>query len=549
MRQRMYRLLHVEADPTAQRAIVQALAQSPLPFALDQVADAAALAPPFDGTGVDALLLGTRDRASSRATLARCRQWFSSQPIILLADTVDLAFARDALQAGAQDVVQPGERALAVLPRILLYAIERAGAEARGKLLQAEARGLRAALDALLENVLDPILQADPTGALQGATPSAAALIGLDLPLAPGAHLAERVEPADRGRLQAFLTADAARRDAAASFAFRGPDGSRLLELQPLGVANEPRADAKLFRVAELAADFMAEADAVTAVSRRSSPPATATANGRCTHPDQELSYVARPSRPAAPIAHSQPAAEPAAGAAVEHTAVAGAAASPLAQLRELAEVATWHASSTTGSPEACGFLRPDEASAPVLQRLAAAARDDVDLGLAVDALQVRGWREVAAGAGEALPDRLMLEVSYGTVASRPHFERLLAEIAASSAGLPERFLLLLQGVPKGIYVPTLAKAIRAMGSSHGKPALQLPDLDTDYRSLVLGHLSSMSMAVEDLKRALSRDAKQVAAFLARARNEGCRTIVRGAAGPLAEALRSRLGIDMTVAA
>jgi DNA-binding NtrC family response regulator len=146
----MYRLLHIEADPTAQRAMVQALAQSPLPFALDQVADPAALAPPFDGTGIDALLLGTRDRASSLAKLARCRQWFSSQPIILLADTADLAFAREALRAGAQDVVQPSERALAVLPRILLYAIERAGAEARGKLLQAEAAGLRALLDTLL---------------------------------------------------------------------------------------------------------------------------------------------------------------------------------------------------------------------------------------------------------------------------------------------------------------------------------------------------------------------------------------------------------------
>ncbi len=101
--------------------------------------------------------------------------------------------------------------------------------------------------------------------------------------------------------------------------------------------------------------------------------------------------------------------------------------------------------------------------------------------------------------------------------------------------------------MPKGIYVPTLGKTIRAMGSSHGKPALHLPELDTDYRSLVLGHLSSMSMALDDLKRALARDAKQVATFLARARNEGCRTIVRGATGPLAEALRTRLGIDMTV--
>jgi hypothetical protein len=544
----MYRLLHIEADPTAQRAMVQALAQSPLPFALDQVADPAALAPPFDGTGIDALLLGTRDRASSLAKLARCRQWFSSQPIILLADTADLAFAREALRAGAQDVVQPSERALAVLPRILLYAIERAGAEARGKLLQAEAAGLRALLDKLLGNALDPILYADATGSLRGATPSAAALVGVDLPLAPGAHLAERVEAADRGRLQAFLTADVAGGNGPASFTFKGTSDHRLLELQPLGVANEPLAGMKLYRVAELAADFTADADAGTATPRRSTPAATA-ANGRSARPSQELSGVNGASRPAAPVSRSQPAAEPAAEVAVENAAVAAPAASPLAQLRELAEVATWHASSTTGTPKAFGFLKPDEASAQVLQRLAAAARDDVDVALAVDTLRVEGWRDVAARTGEALPDRLMLEVSYGTVASRPHFERLLAEIAASPAGLAERFLLLLQGVPKGIYVPTLAKAIRAMGSSHGKPALQLPDLDTDYRSLVLGHLSSMSMAVEDLKRALSRDARQVAAFLARARNEGCRTIVRGATGPLAEALRTRLGIDMTVAA
>jgi hypothetical protein len=239
----------------------------------------------------------------------------------------------------------------------------------------------------------------------------------------------------------------------------------------------------------------------------------------------------------------------PSAALAEAIASVPGSAASPLSQLRRLAEVATWHVSATTGNAETLGFLGTDHNAAQTLHRLSVTAREDFDVALGVDSLRVRGWQDIAQSTPEALPERLLVEVSYGTVASRPHYERLLAAIDKAPAGLAERFLLVLQGVPKGIYVPTLGKAIRAMGSSHGKPAVQLPDLDTDYRNLALGQLTFLVVAIEDLKRALARDAKQVAAFLARAQAEGCRSIVRGASGPLAEALRTRLGVDMTVEA
>jgi hypothetical protein len=86
------------------------------------------------------------------------------------------------------------------------------------------------------------------------------------------------------------------------------------------------------------------------------------------------------------------------------------------------------------------------------------------------------------------------------------------------------------------------------MGTDHGKPALHITEPEADYRSLTFGHLTLVVMDVADLKRALAKDGKQVAALLERMRREGCLSVVRGATGALAEALRSRLGVDMTTA-
>ncbi len=547
----MYRLLHVEADASAHAAVLAALAEGPLRFAVTQVADPDELAPPLADAAVDALLIGVRDRSSLTPHVARCRRSFPTEPLIVLTERSDLAFAQEALRAGAQDVVQRHERALAVLSRILLYAIERAGAEARGRQAAAAAAARDAVLDALFAGTTEAVLETDAVGTIRRASPAAAALLGISLPAAPGDHLAERIEAPARGRLGAFVAA-AGEAATAASFGFRHGPEQRLLELQPLRLApqaSDAAAGVRLFRLSELAAAFAEDPEPAT------DRPGVAAAQAAVTAPAGSRRAEPPRAQPATP----RPKAQPAAALAGEHdaggepepeaTLAAAPAASPLEQLQAIAAVTQWRTTTTVGGDDALGFLVADAESAQALQRLAATAREDFDFALALDQARLKAWQDMARRTGELPAARPVLEISYGTVASRPHFERLLAELEAAPAGLAERFLLMLQGVPKGIYVPTLGKAIRSIGVSHGKPGLHVPDLDTDYRNLVLGHLAMLGIAVDDLKRALARDGNQVAALLARARGEGCRTIVRGATGALAEALRQRLGIDLTAPA
>ena len=219
-----------------------------------------------------------------------------------------------------------------------------------------------------------------------------------------------------------------------------------------------------------------------------------------------------------------------------------------LALVEGLAQTAVWRCGKTTGGEEVFGFLAADAGSTETLAELHAASAEDAELAVAVDALQLTAWKTIAASAPNSLPKHLALEVSYGTAANRPHLEQLQAQIAKLPPALAKQLVLTLRAVPKGIYVPTLAKTIRAMGTAHGKPALHLTELEADYRSLTFGHLALVVIDIADLKRALAKDGKQVAALLERMRREGCRSVVRGATGALAEALRSRLGIDMTTA-
>jgi PAS domain-containing protein len=545
----MYRLRHIEAEPAARKAVLTALADSPLPFTVEPVADPAT-PPPADGEPpVDALLLGTGGLADPLAAIGVCRHGFPDRPIILLTDVADLGFARAALRAGAQDVVQQHERALAVLSRILLYAIERAGAELRHRRLQAEAAELKALLDAVVARPFEGILQTDAVGTIERLSPAAAALLGTRLPPAPGAGLAEHVEPTDRARLAAFLAGAGTCGGEPAIFTF-GPQGAkRQVEVAPIALAGTVEPAPRLFRLAALDAAFgvdeaPAAAIADEACQRRTAPsaldeagqpgatPASGGSAGTEPTPSGRAAAAASVRRPAA---HATPSGPPALGA--------------LAQLQALATTATWHGTTTSGGGGPFGVLACDAATAATLERLTAAARENVDLALACDTLRLNAWRDLAALCPAAVPERLLLDVSYTTAASRPHFERLLAAIHADAASLAGRFQLLLQGVPKGIHVPTLGKTIRAMGTSHGRPAVQLPDLNADYRPLVLGQLEVLVLTLADLKFALAHDAKALAAFLARSRSEGCRSLVRGATGPLAEALRNRLGIDMTVAA
>jgi hypothetical protein len=219
-----------------------------------------------------------------------------------------------------------------------------------------------------------------------------------------------------------------------------------------------------------------------------------------------------------------------------------------LALVEGLAQTAEWRCGKTTGGEAVFGFLAAVAGSAETLAELHAASAEDAELAVAVDALQLTAWKTIAASAPNSLPCHLALEVSYGTAANRPHLDQLQAQIAKLPPALAKQFVLTLRAVPKGIYVPTLAKTIRAMGTAHGKPALHLTELEADYRSLTFGHLALVVIDIADLKRALAKDGKQVAALLERMRRESCLSVVRGAAGALADALRSRLGIDMTTA-
>jgi PAS domain-containing protein len=531
----MYRLRHIETDPAARRAVLEALAASPLPFAVEHAA-AVALPPPAGESPVDALLLGTGGLADPLAAIGFCRQADPDRPIILLTDTADLGFARAALRAGAQDVVQQHERALAVLSRILLYAIERAGAELRHRRLQAEAAGLKALLDAVVAGPCDGILQTDADGGIERLSPAAAALLGTAWPPPPGASLAEGVHPAQRARLATFLRGAGSPDARPAVFSFGAACASRQLELAPIALAGTPDPAPRLFRLAAFEASFGVEdVKATTASAARGSALAC---------PRSPARTPAAPS-PGTPL----PATPPEAGAAAAARGAGPSAGGALAQLQALAATARWQVDLTGGRDEPLGVLAADPAMAAALDGLVAAARENAELALACDTLRLNAWRGLAAARPDDMPKRLLLEVSYATAASRPHLERLSAAIEAAAAGLAGRLQLVLHGVPRGIHLPTLAKTIRAMGAVHGRPGVQLPDLDADYRALALGQLGLLVLTLGDLKRALTHDAKAVAAFLARSRSEGCRSLVRGASGSLAEALRTRLGIDMTVAA
>ncbi len=544
----MYRLTHIEADEAVCRQVKATLAQGPLPFTV--TACAAPPAEPPAEPPPDALLLGMPPGTDPEALIARCRIAFPTAPIVVLADDPNLAFAREALRAGAHDVVTKSERALAVLSRILVYAIERAISESRGRVLERAAADLARLLDALVAAPAEAVVQTDAAGTIERLSPAAAELLGLDRKTAIGTGLAEHLPWSERPRLASLFAAEGPSRPA--SFGVTASGAKRMIELEPMAIADRPADGPRLLKVSEIAADFAADLTPDFA----SSTPAPAVEVGRTERrsatlvhaggPAQEPSRSQRRQPTPAPEGHRAPHKvardEPAAAAAED-----GGQRS-LAMIEGLAQTAVWRCGQTTGGDEAFGFLAVDEGSAQTLAHLASAIAEDADLAVAVDALQITAWKTIAASAPNSLPQRLALEIHYGTAANRPHFEQLLGQVDKLPPALAEQLVLVLKGVPKGIYVPTLAKTIRAMGTARGKPALHLTELEADYRSLTLGHLALVVIDVGDLKRALAKDGKQVAALLERMRREGCLSAVRGVTGPLAEALRSRLGIDLTTA-
>ncbi len=518
----MYRLILIEADAAAHAAVLRALADSPLPFAVEPAPDLDAAAATARDRSVDALLLAVPHEDCAIETIGRCRALFPAPPLIVLTAAAGLDFARAALRAGAQDVVVEHERAMAVLSRILLYAIERANAEARRRELQVEARTLEALLDALFAHTTDGFIELDPAGAVRRASPSAAGLIGWGSGEPPGCRLAARLHQHDARRLAALR---------------RGPDAvvgaapltvtvartSRLLELRPLPLALEHSETPQLLAVAEIEADFTDDA----------APPA----NGPLSPPRGLAPATALPPGQSAAAPTKRPVAP----------APTAAATRPAALIAALERAVTWRVAPSSGGRVTWGFLSPDVRSAATIARLAAVGRDDPEVALALDGLHLRAWRSLATKDPDQLPARLALELSYGTCASRPHLERYLAEFAALPKTLSRSAVSVLVNVPKGIHVPTLAKTLRALGTERGKPALDLPELDADYRALGLGQLELLSFAIAEIKGALAKDGKAVGALLARAREAGCATLVRGVGGPLADALRSRLGFDFTV--
>lgn len=523
----MYRLIYVEPDSAVHETVRQALVGSPLPFAFMPVTDLDTAAIAARDRPVDAVLIALSNDAGAIATIGHCRSLFADQPLIVLTDAGDLAFARDALRAGAQDVVVKTERALAVLSRILLYAIERAGAEARRRRLEVETATLEALLDTLFAHTSDGLVQLDAAGTVRRLSASAADLLGLDRAASPGSRLATHLHQKHAPRLAALLENGRAAGEAAHATVSVAAT-SRLLAIEPLALDLETNDPPHLLRLAELAADFAGD----------DPPPAPAAAAPRSGRPVE-----ARTTAPRRADADTAVLERPVEAPAAPSTA---AATRPAALIAALDRSATWRVAHSTGESASWGFLVPDPKSAPAIARLGAVGRDDPEVALALDGLQLRAWQRLASDCPARLPARPALEVSYGTAASRSHLERYLADLDA----LPEHFApgahLVLVHAPKGIHVPTLGKTIRALEASRGKPALQLPDLDSDYRALILGQLALLILDCADLKRALAKDGKALSSFLARARKEGCATLVRGASGTLGEALRSRLGVDLT---
>jgi len=548
----MYRVLLVESAIDAREAVCRALADSPLPFAVDAVDDLDAAAEAAGDPPVDAVLLAAPEPREANEAIVRCCALFASRPVLLLARTADLAFAREALRAGAQDVVAMHERSLAVLSRILLYAIERAGVETRRRALEVEVATLKAMVDALFAYTRDGFVQLDAAGTIERLSPSAADLIGRDEPAAPGCRLATRLNRRDMPRLTALLDRRAPA-DVATPVTV-GVDGTaRLLEIGTLPLELAAGDAPHLLKLAELAADFAADSAEATGASTEAGTAGRSAPVAHSMAPPVARTVLSTPTPDRNSRERSAAAGRPggktllAERADVAATPPMAAATRPAALLEALARTATWRLAESAGRGERWGFLVPDPRSAAGIARLAAAGRDDPEIALAWDGLQLRAWQRLVDDASSRLPVLPALEVSYSTSASRSHLERFMTDIAGSPEEIAGAARLLLAQVPKGVHVPTLGKTLRALEAGRGKPALRLPDLETDYRALALGQLALLILDVADLKHALAKDSKAVAAFLARAREAGCATLVRGVGGTVAEALRNRLGIDLTV--
>jgi len=538
----MYRLIHIEPDSAMHRAVVEALTGGAYPFAVEPAAINGKGPPVAAPESVEAVVLGGNAGGSLLDDLRRCRGWFPGRPIIVLTETPGMSFAQEVLRAGAQDVVLKQERSLAVLARIVLYAIERAAAERRQQRLQHAAKGLSALLDTIVANPVDCILQTDAGGVIERASPSALALLGLAGGLPAGLQLEERVRHDDRARLNAFfeLTATAAR-PLPMSFPFVVDGETRLVELAPMPLGIELAEAPRLFRLGELVATAASRDDAAEpppAGEPRPAPPAAAP-------PAAAPPAAAPPAAAVSPPAAARPSVPPASP---------GACAPPAGRLadrlEQLGKRVIWRCCLTQGVPGGrCGFLAADPGSAPALAGFAARAGDDADLALALDRLQLGAWQTLVASDLAGSPHRLVVELSYATVTSRAHLERFEAALGALGEAFGARCFVLLRHVPAGIHVPTLVKVTRTLAGVHRRPGLELTEPEADHRLLPFDHLAMLAIGFADLKRAVAADAKTAAAFLRRARNEGALVTIRGAAGPLAEKLRQRLPVDLTVEA
>lgn len=572
----MNRVIHISSDEAAHRVVLRALAESPLPFDVERAVDPTAAAALAGDCPVDAVLVALPTQAAALDVIGECRITFAAQPLIVLTDSADFAFARAALRAGVQDVVLKSDGALAVLPRILLYAIERAGAEARREQLQTAFATLAAVLDAVLGGTSEAVLQTDAQGTIERSSPGAAELLGFATLPADGVRLSTCLQRQDAARLQAFLDAAAISPEAgfgpAATFNILIDGVTRVLEFRALPVGVDTAEPPRLLELNEVTADFAVDLDATNDSNGggdgdwhdggRERPPASAPAGPRARSGSASTVDLVSASN-VRPVVMPQTIQTEAAGddlatleqpdkAASDAPREAAAASSaqadrPLELIEQLRRTATWRLAISAGDDAPWGFPVPDQASVAVMTQLAKAIRDDLKLALAFDTLQINAWQALARSAPDRLPACLALEVSYATSANRPHLERLLADVATLPGDVAARVRLVVGHVPKGIYVPTLAKTIRAVGDSHRKPSLHLPELDSDYRALVFRQLELMLLDVVDLKHALAKNGKAAASLLARAKKEGCATLVRGASGSLAQALRNRLGVDLTV--
>ncbi len=183
------RVLLIEDNPGDARLIREMLVDGPVPrFHLDWADRFAAGAERIGEDGYDLLLLDlSLPDSSGLETFFRAHELAPTVPIVVLSGLDDETVAVRAVQSGAQDYLVKGRTDGRELSLAIRYAVERKRMEQERALLleseqaaRAEAERLAAERDAILQQITDGVITADPTGRVTFANPAAIRLLGLE---------------------------------------------------------------------------------------------------------------------------------------------------------------------------------------------------------------------------------------------------------------------------------------------------------------------------------------------------------------------------------